>query len=46
MFISHVVPTRWSRRMANARPDNVEALFHSPAVVATIPSASSARAVA
>ena len=31
MFISHVTPTHWSRRIASACSDNVEAFFHSPA---------------
>ena len=39
MFTSHVTPTHWSRRIASACSDNVEAFFHSPAVIAMMPSA-------
>ena len=46
MFNSHVTPTHWSRRIASACSANVEAFFHSPAVIAMMPSARIDKAIA
>ena len=46
MFNSHVTPTHWSRRIASACSDNVNAFFHSPAVIAMRPSARMDNAIA
>ena len=46
MFNSHVSPTHWSRRIASACSDNVKAFFHSPTMVALMPSARMDKAIA